>query len=174
VLITKAYRREQANLHKNKRYGAASKKFAPMVLVLMDELHPLSILDYGAGKCALRVALEDSIQGIKFVEYDPGVKTIRALPHEKFDLVCCIDVLEHVEPQCLESVIWSLKSRVAGAAFITIHTGPAGKFLSDGRNAHLIQQPMEWWVAKLCEYFGSVDAGWYMGTTVIAVCREPK
>jgi hypothetical protein len=34
-------------------------------------------------------------------------------------------------------------------AFITIHTGPAMKTLPDGRNAHLTQQPMEWWLPKL-------------------------
>ena len=37
--------------------------------------------------------------------------------------------------------------------FFTIHTGPAGKVLADGRNAHLIQQPSSWWLPKLCERF---------------------
>jgi len=31
--------------------------------------------------------------------------------------------------------------------------GPAGKVLSDGRNAHLIQKPLSWWLPKLCERF---------------------
>ena len=40
---------------------------------------------------------------------------------------------------------------MAGVGFFTIHTGKAGKTLSDGRNAHLIQQPAEWWLPKILE-----------------------
>jgi hypothetical protein len=38
-------------------------------------------------------------------------------------------------------------------AFITIHTGPAMKHLPDGRNAHLTQEPIEWWLPKLTDRF---------------------
>jgi hypothetical protein len=31
--------------------------------------------------------------------------------------------------------------------------GPAGKVLSDGRNAHLIQKPTSWWLEKFIKYF---------------------
>ena len=31
--------------------------------------------------------------------------------------------------------------------------GPAGKVLSDGRNAHLIQEPTSWWLEKFIKYF---------------------
>ena len=31
--------------------------------------------------------------------------------------------------------------------------GPAGKTLSDGRNAHLIQKPSSWWLEKIVRYF---------------------
>jgi hypothetical protein len=34
-----------------------------------------------------------------------------------------------------------------------VHTGPAKKTLSDGRNAHINQQPMQWWLPKLWERF---------------------
>ena len=35
--------------------------------------------------------------------------------------------------------------------------GPAGKVLSDGRNAHLIQQPSSWWLEKLVKYFDVIE-----------------
>ena len=38
-------------------------------------------------------------------------------------------------------------------AFLTVHTGPASKILPDGRNAHINQQPMEWWLPKLTQRF---------------------
>jgi len=35
----------------------------------------------------------------------------------------------------------------------TVHIGPAVKVLSDGRNAHLIQQPPAWWLPRILERF---------------------
>lgn len=66
-------------------------------------------------------------------------------------MVACIDVLEHIEPDYLEGVLSDLKRLCEGVAFLSIHTGPALKVLSDGRNAHLIQEPMMWWLPKLWE-----------------------
>ena len=68
-------------------------------------------------------------------------------------MVACIDVLEHIEPLYLDSVLDDLKRLAEGIAFLSVHTGPAIKVLSDGRNAHLIQQPMEWWLPKIWERF---------------------
>jgi hypothetical protein len=42
-------------------------------------------------------------------------------------------------------VLDDLKRVVDKYGLFTIHTGPAVKVLPDGRNAHLIQQPLEWW-----------------------------
>ena len=69
------------------------------------------------------------------------------------DLVCCIDVLEHVEPNYLKAVLKDLSRITIKAGLFTIHTGPAGKNLPDGRNAHLIQKPSSWWLPQLCEHF---------------------
>ena len=54
------------------------------------------------------------------------------------DLVCCIDVLERVEPHRLDNVLADLRRVTTTVGFFTVHTGPAVKTLSDGRNAHLI------------------------------------
>jgi hypothetical protein len=69
------------------------------------------------------------------------------------ELVCCIDVLEHIEPECLEDVLDHLEELTQRVAFISINTAAAGKTLPDGRNAHLIQRPMEWWFPKIVERF---------------------
>jgi hypothetical protein len=36
---------------------------------------------------------------------------------------------------------------------MTIASKPAKKFLSDGRNAHLIQEGPIWWLERLSKYF---------------------
>jgi hypothetical protein len=64
-------------------------------------------------------------------------------------MVACIDVLEHIEPECLDNVLDHIASLTEAVAFLSIHTGPALKKLPDGRNAHLIQEPAEWWLPKL-------------------------
>jgi hypothetical protein len=73
------------------------------------------------------------------------------------ELVCCIDVLEHIEPDKIDAVLDHLKSLTQGIAFLSIDTGPAKKTLSDGRNAHLIQEGWLWWLPK-------IDARWDVQT----------
>jgi hypothetical protein len=53
----------------------------------------------------------------------------------------------------LDNVLKELSTLVTRFGFFSIHMGPAGKTLSDGRNAHLIQQPSSWWLPRLCQYF---------------------
>jgi hypothetical protein len=153
MLITESYREMQHELHRNARYGAASMKFAYKVNELIAKYQPERVLDYGAGKRLLRTA----IGNVDLVEYDPCIPEISKVPTGTFDLVCCLDVLEHIEPECLESVLADVARLTAKIAFLTIHTGPAGKFLSDGRNAHLIQKPIEWWSDQLSPRFARLE-----------------
>lgn len=77
------------------------------------------------------------LSDFKYFPYDP-VFPEYGNP-EKADLVCCIDVLEHVEPEYIMETLVGLKDLTNILSFLTIHMGPPGKFLDDGRNAHLIQ-----------------------------------
>lgn len=163
--ITEWYRELQHELHKNPRYGAASMKFAPMVQKLIAAHWPETLLDYGAGKRLLRTA----IKGVTITEYDPCVPEIAAPPQGRFDMVCCLDVLEHIEPECLEDVLTDLGNLTRKLALMTIHTGPAGKFLSDGRNAHLIQQPIAWWAGRLEPHFRRLDVRKVSETTYAVI-----
>lgn len=169
MLISDKYLKEQRRMHENGRYGAASKKFAHHVIELVKERRPKSILDYGAGKGALGELLDGMLDGVDFKQYDPGIPSIDSLPEGRFDLVCCIDVLEHIEPECIDAVLRSIRDKTAGIAFLTIHTGPAGKVLSDGRNAHLIQKPLGWWRKKLSGF--QIERDWMQDNTALVVCR---
>ncbi|HSN21583.1 MAG TPA: hypothetical protein VLS49_12945 [Usitatibacter sp.] len=150
--ISEAYRRQQKELHKNPHYGVASIGYAPIVQQLVQQLGARSLSDYGAGKCNLRRKLDElGVAGLEYFPYDP------AFPEygepRAADLVCCIDVLEHIEPDYLENVLLELKGLVRRHGFLTVHTGPAVKHLDDGRNAHLIQRPASWWLPVLCRHF---------------------
>jgi len=53
----------------------------------------------------------------------------------------------------LDNVLQELTRITVNLGFFSIHQGPAGKVLSDGRNAHLIQQPSSWWLPRLSQHF---------------------
>ncbi|HBH37254.1 MAG TPA: hypothetical protein DDX06_02590 [Curvibacter sp.] len=150
--ITDEYRRMQQELHQNPNYGVASLAFAPLVADLIRQANVRSVSDYGAGKKNLLKGLaEAGIQGILYHPYDPAFPEYGA--PQPADLVCCIDVLEHIEPELVDNVLTELARITTNLGLFSIHMGPAAKVLSDGRNAHLIQKPSSWWLPRLTQHF---------------------
>jgi hypothetical protein len=150
--ISQDYLALQRELHKNPNYGVASLAYAPTVASLMQQASLRSLSDYGAGKCNLHKALQESgVKGYEYYHYDPVFPEYG--PPKPADLVCCIDVLEHIEIDYLERVLLDLEGITRKLGFFSVHTEPAAKVLADGRNAHLIQQPASWWLPKLCMHF---------------------
>ncbi len=152
-LISEEYRKMQQQLHNNPDYGVASVQFAPMVAEVIATANAHELLDYGAGKGRLGIALKQYVKHpLAIRHYDPAIPEWSARP-EPCSFVVCIDVLEHIEPALLDNVLDDLQRVTAGVGVFTVHTGPAVKVLSDGRNAHLIQQQPAWWLPKFLERF---------------------
>lgn len=151
-MITEEYRSLQRELHETRDdYGMASIKFGKIVGQIIDGNNVETLLDYGAGKQRLKSAIEARLP-FQYVAYDPAMPGIADEPSPA-ELVCCIDVLEHVEPDMLHRVLQHIRVKAQRIVFITVHCGPAGKTLSDGRNAHLIQERPAWWMYRLVQYF---------------------
>lgn len=149
-LISDAYLLEQQRLHATPRgYGAKGGKWHVSVRWLADQYGCASVLDYGCGQGGLATALQGS--GLEVREYDPAIAEKSTHP-EPADLVACTDVLEHVEFDKLPRVLNHLQSLARKVVFLVVALDEANKWLSDGRNAHLIQRPREWWMAKLDEH----------------------
>ncbi len=145
-LISKTYRDEQRLLHAAPRgYGAKGGKWAETVVQLAGQVDAWSILDYGCGQGGLAERVK-AIEGrmMRVAEYDPAIDGKDALPAFA-DLVACTDVLEHVELERLPLVLAHIRSLARKAVFLVVALDPANKTLSDGRNAHLIQESPEWW-----------------------------
>jgi hypothetical protein len=151
VLISPEYRAQQEALHENPNYGVASVQYAPIVSEICNTLEVQHLLDYGAAKCRLFQNLKVK-HAMKLQAYDPAIPKLSS-PPVPAEMVACIDVLEHIEPDLLDNVLDDLARLTEAVAFLTVHTGPAVKVLPDGRNAHLTQKPMEWWLPKLWERF---------------------
>ena len=150
--ISDSYLTEQKKLHENPKYGVASLSFAPVVRSLLRLGKCESLSDYGAGKCNLKKALYLREGGkVQYQPYDPAFPEY-GTPRPA-DLVTCIDVLEHIEPASLDAVLSEISSISKRLAFLTVHTGPAKKVLTDGRNAHLIQESPSWWLSRFEPFF---------------------
>jgi hypothetical protein len=150
--ISSEYLQQQKMLHENPNYGVASLSFAPIVADFIRQTGVQSVSDYGAGKKNLLIGLQrHGINQIEYYPFDPAFEEYGE--PRSADLVCCIDVLEHIELDKLENVLLELSKITLNFGFFSIHMGPAAKVLSDGRNAHLIQKPSSWWLPRLTTYF---------------------
>jgi len=169
-LISESYRKEQEHLHETTNYGTASVAYAPLVSQIVNKLGVSHLLDYG---CGANVNLAKNLKvghKVTYQAYDPGVPRYAKDPLPA-ELVCCIDVLEHIEPELLDNVLDHLCSLSEALVFLSIDTGPAVKVLQDGRNAHLIQEPISWWLPKIWQRWDlqtvqqSTETGFYVVAT---------
>lgn len=151
ALISETYQQQQRELHESEVYGVIGEQYAPIISAIVNNLGILHLLDYGCGKARLIRSLRADHK-FKYQAYDPGVEEFSGDPVPA-ELVVCCDVLEHIEPEKLDNVLDHLAELTEVVLFATIDTGEAIKELSDGRNAHLIQQPISWWLPKLWDRF---------------------
>jgi hypothetical protein len=126
-------------------WGVGGHEYARDVRMLVKGLHARTVLDYGCGIGTL--AKHPLLIRFRVREYDPGISSKADLPHPA-DLVACTDVLEHVEPDYLDAVMRHLYDLTRIACFAVVATRPAKRFFADGRNAHLIIEPEEWWLDR--------------------------
>ena len=140
---TDDYKALQQQLHAAGGYGLSGYKHAQQITDLARGFKTREVLDYGCGQQTLQKAMPFAITN--YDPFIPGLDTEPA-PH---DIVVCSDVLEHIEPACLDHVLEHLRGLTKRVLFIDVATRPAVKKLADGRNAHLIQWEPEAWIVKL-------------------------
>ena len=140
-----AYTKELERLHARKSFGTASGVPGILQSFLDDRPDIKSILDFGCGKGTPFESLVS--KDMKVYSYDPITNPIE-LP-KQVDLVYSRDVLEHIEPEQIDSVLKKLFTISNKYQHHLIACHPAKKGLSDGRNAHLIIERPKWWKQKI-------------------------
>jgi hypothetical protein len=152
MLLTDEYRSQLQRKHQNnENWGTTSHRYGDFIATIINQYSIHDILDYGCGKGTLKNALNTPM-GLKYREYDPGIKGKDKVPKPS-QMVVCTDVLEHVEPKCLASVLDDLLRVTKQVGFFDICTVAAVHTLPDGRNAHLIVESMDWWLPKVMQRF---------------------
>ena len=75
-----------------------------------EEFGIKSLLDYGTGKGNVVKKLRGELSGMQVDGYDPAVEEWGEHPNQKYDILTCLDVLEHVE--IISEVIPSAGSKI--------------------------------------------------------------
>ena len=158
-LVSSDYRLTLLDTHKQTEGswgGGHSVDKLPKYEGTLKKLNVHTILDYGCANGKFKIHMDKNKPSYLVYEYDPGIrgKDIDPVPA---DFIVCCDVMEHVEPHCLDNVLNHLKSLVVKGGYFNISTKKAITVLSDGTNAHKIVQDGEWWVEKFKEYFDVED-----------------
>lgn len=143
LLISKEYAEINRQMHSRPEYGVMGQEYAHIVEGLAKQYRTASILDYGCGKRTLERAL-----GFPIWNYDPAIEGLDESPKPR-DIVTCTDVLEHIEPECLDSVLDDMRRCTLKVLMSVITVVPARKLLPDGTNPHKICEPWEWWHERL-------------------------
>ena len=164
MLYTDSYQQLLINEHRRRSWGMINQAHCDRILELYREYQCSSILDYGCGQGLLKQRIGNLAE---VVNYDPGLPEYSAGACPA-DLLVCTDVLEHIEPECLDAVLYDISSKTLRAAYFTVCSIPARSSFPDGRNLHLIQEPLSWWLAKLSRYFDIVSTD----TVILATPRN--
>lgn len=167
--ISAPYIQQNKILHTtNPQYGTMAVNYVKTVLDLFDKTSCRSILDYGCGKGLLAKNIPFPIW-----EYDPAIEG-KDWPPRPSDLVVALDVLEHVEPEYLDSTLADIARCTKKVGYFVINTIPSSKVLPDGRNTHLIQKGRDWWYSKLSKHFVIPKDGMMQRKNLLHVVVGPK
>lgn len=163
-LVSDEYRKQLEEMHqrvdsRGSTWGAsACRKIYDLLPWILRDGEPATLLDYGSadGKFQYQARRRGLLPNTEIIEYDPGIpeKANNNIPCE---MVICIDVLEHIEPDLLDAVLLDLARCTEQTAILDIATTKARQILPDGRNAHLIIERPKWWRYKLENYFDILD-----------------
>ena len=105
-----------------KMYAKTGEHIANIRWDFIDEFHPRTLLDFG---CGLGFFAAYAPEGITVDTYDIGPFVTTGIRHEKYDMLCLWDVLEHLSDfTCLDEFL-KFTDHVA----LTVPMLPSGKEL---------------------------------------------
>ena len=136
MLISDEHRSLQYKLHvTSPDYGGEAVEYSPIISNIINSTQVDTVLDYGCGKGELANNLElDHRVAVHL--YDPALPDIAESPDPQ-QMTVCVNVLDHVEDDCIDEVLDDLKRCTEYITFIVITE----------------EKPMEWWLPKIMERF---------------------
>lgn len=159
-MITNEYKEQLQSLHQQKKFSERNLWYNDIKKFIEKE-QPSNIIDFGCSHGGLISKLKTDFPNISVIDgYDPGVPEFEKLPERNYETLISTDVIEHIEPETLDSTLNYIESLFTKSAWIIIACYPAKKYLPDGRNAHLTIEPPEWWLSKLAQTMPNSKIVW--------------
>lgn len=138
-------------LHASRHYGSSAHLHFDVISKYIISLNPKSILDYGCGRSDfVSYFWLDGRRTIS--KYDPAIPEYSEPPKGVYDLVLCLDVMEHIAIKDIARVLSQIRQYSQRAMF-SISMKPARAHLPDGRNAHISLLSETEWMRFIREYF---------------------
>ena len=147
-MLSEQYRAQLEQIHSKDLWGVVGWTKGERVHKIMQTHSYTTLLDYGAGHGSLARWFYKHNIPVDLREYEPGRPEAAHQP-EPAQLVVCLDVMEHVEPEYVDTVLDHIHSLAQCMVYFNIALQPAGRLLPDGRNAHLTIESADWWKRKL-------------------------
>ena len=143
--------------------GKSTLIFAKLIKEIITKNKIKNMLDYGCGKgffyknpsnqYGLEIKSLKNYWNIDIDLYDPCFKENSYLDENKnYDLLICIDVLEHIPTEDIYWVLEKLLNRTKKYLFINVACYPAIALLPNGKNAHVNIQTPKWWHEKFLNF----------------------
>ena len=143
--------------------------YVPEIMHLMTDFNFMSLLDYGAGRAADLVWDQEVTKKIlknksgrtpKLFSYEPFHTNFKyrdpSVLKKRYDIVVCMDVLEHLLPEDVDDVLRTIMSCAHKMLFLVIHTTPATKLIKDEKGNDVFEQSLhttvedsKWWQDKI-------------------------
>lgn len=149
--ISEDYAKQLSKEHDGSKWGTTGAKYAGNNLLetLTSRPYIQTALDWGAGKGMLGEFIVSNLPYITWTNYDPGIPHYDKLPKGPFDLVVSSDVMEHVEPELVTSVLQEMERRCSRLLYLDIACTPTGRTFAEGpykgQDLHLVVEKPDWW-----------------------------
>lgn len=154
-------------IYKNRpMYNQPDKAKLDIVRELIGSKPVGKVLDVGCGRGHYLKQFVD--MGFESLGIEPSIECstryLKGLPHavvdflsfeddNKYDIVFCADVLEHIKSEEIDPFIQKLSEK-GDYAIIGIANHPD---IQEGIELHLIQEPWPWWENKLKNYYSKLS-----------------
>lgn len=150
--------------------GRAHKEHLKRVLV-----QPSSVRDFGAGNGSCMQYLASSghdVRGVEIASNAPkycqdrieiaDLRTWKAADNCVTEYALCVDVMEHIHEEHVDHVLEQIADSVIKGAYFHIALGQDKDGDQFGVELHVCQKSVDWWQAKLLQYFDNLVLLGYM------------